>query len=80
MLEQAFLYELICRDGGGYRCPRCYKFHGYTDGFGVSHCHNCGTFFSVQSGESQVGTSLKQMFVRLRDWLKAIAAQIRGQH
>ena len=79
MFEHALFYELLYRNGGGYRCPRCYSFHGYADGFGVSRCHNCGTGFSVSSEESQVRTTLKELFTGLHNRLKAKVAKIRGK-
>lgn len=79
MFEHALFYELLYRNGGGYRCPRCYSFHGYADGFGMSRCHTCGTYFSVLTDESQVKTTVKNLLSKLHTWVKKQVVNFRGK-
>lgn len=78
MLDYAF-YDLLYRNGSGYRCPRCYSFHGYADGFGMSRCHTCGIYFSVLSEDSQVKKTLKELVGGLRNWFKGKIRKFRGK-
>ena len=77
MFDYAF-YELLYRDGGGYRCPRCYSFQGYADGFGVSRCHHCELYFSVPE-DVRPRRTLKESFAELRNWIKTLVARLRGR-
>lgn len=78
MLDHFFLYEKMSQSGFGGRCPRCYQYRSFCDGFGLCRCQICGNHFSIVN-RRPARILLKDTLKRLVIWSHVLALKWRGK-